>query len=273
MKAPKRSRHDTKVPEGRHAVFVEQPTPRDREIFQILHWHRYLPVTWIHAHFQSDYGDIQHRCGILKQDQNAFLGWPPAPLNSKLGNSRHGVYELAPKGAESIGVSLRRTSKHERAHDLIASLHECALKFQARKEGVSFEFLEPEEYELPSGMKWRPDGHPILYGDTLIHSEIERRHYNESPKKTEEKIEKAYEYVKTRMYEPDAKSGIILFLSTSEARTTTLKRYVEKKFTTCSFIGFGTTLDWAEERSYPNPQLPLVTEWERVGFPPLNLKG
>lgn len=268
----RRSRHTTTPLNEDDAVVIDPPTARDRDIFDILYWHRALPTSWIHAHFVGEYSYTRKRCGQLKEDQNRYLLWPER-LNPRFSNTRHGIYALAHRGAQAIGRPLPRYSKHELPHELIVALHECALKFQARAAGRTFSFFDETEYRLPSGATWRPDGHPIVLGDgdVLIHSEIERRKYNESPKDTEEKIDKAHEYVKLRLYQADAKAGLVLFLSTSAGRTETLKRYVAQKYGSSSFLGFATTKDWADEARYPDPAVPLAVAWERVGYPPLKL--
>lgn len=272
--AQRRSRHTTKPLNADEAQLVEAATRHDKEIFDILFWHRFLPTTWIHAHFPGEYSYTRKRCGILKEEQNRYLLWPKE-LNPGYSNTRHGIYALAPRGAHALGRILPRYSKNEYAHEFLVALHECSLKFQARKVGLAFSFLDEAEYQLPSGKTWRPDGHPIVIGDDgmLIHSEIERRHYAESKKKTEEKIEKAHEYVRMRQYQRDARSGVVLFLSSSQGRTDTLMRYTHERFKTCSFFGFATTEDHANEAQYPDPAIPLVPRWERVGYPPLQLFG
>ena len=259
-------------------VIIDEPNDRILQICEILFWHKYLPSNWIRHHFPTAQNNQNFITilGKLREEQNSYLKWSEWPLNVTAATGRHGVYELAPRGAKAIEHPMPANVRgQEVPHELIVSLHECSLKFQARDLGIPFSFLDPAHYSLPSGRKWYPDGHPIIIGEpgdeTIIHSEIERRKYAESKNDTEEKIEKAYEYVKSRAYDSDAKKAVVLFLSTTTGRTETLKRYVEERYTKCSFIGFATTEDWVRERSYPKPHEPLVLEWERVGHPPLNL--
>lgn len=257
-------------------VTIDVPNERDRTIFSILSYHRFLPSNWLLHHFPTarrSVGTFLNRLGHLREEQNGYLRWSDWPLNVPSVTGRHGVYELATKGHQYLGITMPRLSRHELPHELIVSLHECSLKFQARAAGIEFFVFDPLEYKLPSGKTWRPDGHPMLIGDTLFHSEIERRKYNESPKDTEEKIEKVFEYMALRMYQADAKSGLTLFLSSTEGRTNTLMRYVKERHAKCPFIGFATTRDWVQEPRYPDPAIPLVSQWERVGYPPLNLFG
>lgn len=122
------------------------------------------------------------------------------------------------------------------------------------------------------------DGHSIDIDGVLIHSEIERRAYNESPIHTSEKIDKAIEYIQGRHYQAEGySSSLVFFVSTSGSRTSTLMEYVNKKTNgKCSFIGFATTQDWAHAPHMPPPEIPLTPEFQRVGYPPLtlnNLKG
>jgi hypothetical protein len=249
--------------------------PRQRTILEILWWHRFLPSEWIIHHFPTALkakGTFKNNLRRLRNKQNGYIKWADAPLNLRYATGRQGVYELTDKGAKAIGLTLQKRNKNEDAHELLVALHECSLKFQARAAGLNFEILEPERYQLPSKQEWVPDGHTLVFGDTLIHSEIERRHYAEGKKKTEEKIEKALEYQRERLFKEDGFSkSLILFLSTSDGRTNTLMEYVsERTKGSCSFICFATTKDWAFD-TLPKPDTPLVTEWLRVGHPPLKL--
>lgn len=265
------------IPIGDTPVIIDPPSVRDRVIFEILYWHTRLPSHWIRYHFPGAANSQAFitRLGHLREKQNAYIKWSDWPLNVKAANNKHSVYELAFRGAKIIERGLPRAKRLEAAHELIVALHECSLKFEARAAGTPFQFLEACEYRLPSGLRWVPDGHPIIIGhpgdETLIHSEIERRKYNESPQDTEEKIEKTYEYMKARLYKADARKALVLFLSASPGRTSVLKRYVQEKYGDCTFFGFGTTRDWVQEASFPKPHEPLVSEWERVGHPPLRL--
>jgi hypothetical protein len=268
----RRSRH-SRTPITDEPVIYDQPTPLHREIFDILYWHRFLPVTWIAAHWpDKELSYTRKVCGFLQEEQNGYL-YKPVELNPPYSNTRHGVYALTEKGAKAIGRELPHYSRHEIAHEFLGALHECSLKFDARRAGIEFSFFDAAAYDLPSG-KWRPDVHPIVLGDgeVLIHSEIERRKYNESPKETEEKIDKAFEYVKTGRYKKDAKSALTLFHCSTPGRVETLKRYVERKYGKCSHMLFSHSRDWAHERHYPDPAIPLVPEWERVGYPTLKLE-
>jgi hypothetical protein len=249
-------------------------TERHRTILKILFWHRFLPTEWIIAHFptvKNSKGVFRNNLGWLREEQNGYLKWADAPLNLPYAKNRQGIYELTPKGADAIGAILPKRNKNEDAHEFLTSLRECSLKFQARDSGLSFEFLEPQAYTLPSGKDWRPDGHPLFIGDTLIHGEDERRHHAEGKKKSIEKIDKILEYQRARLFESEGTNKhLVLFLSTSEGRTNTLMEYVtEKTNGKCSFIGFATTEDWAYA-TIPKPGA-LVTEWKRVGYPPLDL--
>ena len=269
----RRSRNSSK-PITDKPVIIHPPSPRDIEIFNILRWHRFLPSHWVRHHFPAarTSQDFITHLGHLREDQNAYLKWSDAPLNIKHALGRHGIYELAPRGYKAIDVKPPRLSKQEHPHELIVSLHECSLKFQARANNLEFQFLDIEEYRLPSGSRWVPDGHPMIIGDTLIHSEIERRKYNESPLDTEEKLVKAHEYMKARLHRHDGfDKAFIAFLSATQGRTETLKRRTEEKFGRVSFFLFGTTQDWAYDSPLPDPKVPLVPVWERVGHDPMDL--
>lgn len=255
-------------------VVIDQPTMRDRTICEILYWHKFLPSSWIRHHFPSYRKDQSFitRLGTLREEQNAFIKWSDWPLNIRGGtNNRHAIYELAFKGAKLIERRLPIIKGQDVPHDFIISLHECSLKFQARAASETFQFLESSRYKLPSSKDWEPDGHPMLIGDTLFHSEIERRKWKESPEDTEAKLEKAYEYVRERSYKRDAKKALVLFLSTTNGRTNALKQYVAQHFGPTPFFLFATTKDWVSEAPLPDPALPLVPEWERVGHPPMKL--
>ncbi len=272
MKHVRRSRHTATLPEGRNPVVIPKPTDRDREIFSILHpsiGHRFLPSHWIKAHFKGKSNDIIQRLGHLRE--HGYIKWSDDPLNVEYDVIRHGIYELAPKGAAVLGLDLPPFPKNEHPHELLGSLRACSLKFQARAAHVPFAFFPPATYKLPSGATWKPDEKPILLGEkprrTLLHFEDERRANNIT---NGEKIEKAYEYIKQGLYKNDAETGLVLFLSTTQAHTDALKTYVEKNYGRCSFLGFATTDDWAY-RKRPSPLVPLVSEWERVGHPPLKL--
>ena len=273
----RRSRNSD-IPLSENPVLIDQPTPRDLKIFEILYWHKFLPSSWIRWYFPSAVTsqDFITRLGRLREKQNGYLRWSAWPLNTKAELNRVGVYELALRGAKAIGRSVPPAVKDQDIpHDFIVSLHEASLRFQARDAGVPFHFLEAATYHLPSGMRWVPDGHPIIIGapgdETLIHSEIERRKWKESPEDTEEKLDKAHEYLKRRLYKDDAHKGLCAFLCTTPGRKKALMSYTAERFGPTSFFLFATTQDWVREGSYPKPSEPLVPVWDRVGHPSLKL--
>ena len=191
-----RPSRNSDIPLSDKPVLIDPPTPRDLKIFEILYWHKFLPSSWIRWYFPSAVTsqDFISRLGLLRERQNAYLTWSDYPLNHKNDKNRAGVYELALHGAKAIGRKSPPTVKdQDLPHDFIVSLHEASLRFQARDAGVPFHFLEAATYHLPSGMRWVPDGHPIIIGEpgneTLIHSEIERRKSRENPEDTEEKLD------------------------------------------------------------------------------------
>lgn len=257
------------------AVVIDEPSERIETICRILYWHKWLPSHWIRHHFPSARKNQNFitNLGKLREEQNAYLKWSDWPLNVKAANNRHGVYELAANGAKLIGVKLPTIKDQDVPHDFIVSLHEAALKFSARAAGMTFEFIDQRaHYKLASGLVWEPDGHTIIIGgDTIIHSEIERRKWKESPEDTEAKLDKAYEYVRSGFYKSDAPKALCLFLSTTDGRTNALKQYTREKFGSVSFFLFATTKDWVREAPLPDPSKPLVLVWERVGHDPIEL--
>lgn len=256
-------------------VVIDEPSERIETICRILYWHKFLPSHWVRHHFPTALKNQAFitTLGTLREEQNAYIKWSAWPLNVKAANNRHGIYELALKGARLIDVKLPTIKDQDVPHDFIVSLHEAALKFHARAVGKSFEFIdERPHYKLPSGKVWEPDGHTIIVNDdTIIHSEIERRKWKESPEDTEEKLEKAHEYVKSGIYKEDAPKALCLFLSTTQGRTNALKQYTADKFGNVSFFLFGTTKDWVREAPLPDPTQPLVLTWARVGHDPIDL--
>lgn len=265
----------------RRGYIVSALTEKHLKIFRILHpelGHRFLPKSWIVAHFGTNSDNLGKELLALMRRPNEYIFWPQQQNYSLNAGYKHGVYGLTHRGAEQIGVplpKLRHADSGEGgglfAHDLGVSLIECSLKLGARAAGVKIEMGKPQRYRLPTS-QWEPDGHPISIADGKIFIpgiEFERRQKGGSPEDTRAKVEKIIEFMATRHYETlGYKSALIPIISTTQSRTEELQQL----FGECTYAIFATIPDWAREPHFPKPNGEMFTTlFSRVGHPPLSL--
>ncbi|MFN0218847.1 MAG: hypothetical protein ACKVP4_08560 [Hyphomicrobium sp.] len=281
-----RSRHSATPPNGAKVTTIHHPSERDTRILKILDpndGHRFLPSHWLHAHFPNAHPNrFVRRLGHLREDQNAFLKWADFPLNIPLVNTRHGVYELAPKGAKALGVVAPRFRPQELAHEFLNCLVDCSIKFGARANGVEYLTNDPLSIKLDAG-QLIPDGRPFVLasgGRTVFFpgKEIDRATEALTSNKLKttaiaRKIDLYAGFMHQRLYRgygfPNA---LIPIVTISEGRMRAMMRLVEAMIGPCAWLLFKHTKDWAHEAHFPKPNGDMLTEpWLRVGHPPFSM--
>lgn len=271
-------------PDGAKRVIIplERITPQRRAILEALHptiGHRFGTKKHIAKCIGMDWQNADQMTNLGKQlrnlRRNGYLYWPEQQGETLNANYKDGVHGLTPKGAEAVGLPLPPLNKQEYKHELGVSFIEMQLKFGALDAGIAWRMGQPARYRL-ADCDYVLDGHPmILHADFFLPGiEYERRKYNENPTDTDEKIDKALEYIDDEHHFREGfKKAMIPFIATTEARTRTLMDYVKRKRGDCTFLLFKTVPDWAVERKFPDPNGDMFTEpWLRVGHPPFSLQ-
>jgi hypothetical protein len=283
------------IVDGRHAdigtLFL---SGRDLDIFRLLdpeYGYRYLPSHWIHAFVGGDQLRVAKRLGRLARTPHCYLArhqnW-----------YKHAVYERTAKADVQLGerrVRDRDPFAHRLLEDLTqASIELSVLAAPATKLVTWRELAATGKIPLPTLDSARPHDIPLRHGKLIpdgkpfaivrnerwlfvLGKEIDRATEpliaSTARRSIKQKFEHYRECFDDRRYASHYgfPNSVVLFVTTSLARMTSMMRLCEAVIGPCSYLLFAHTTDWANAPRFPSPNGDLLGPYERVGHPPLHL--